>query len=141
MNLHFLNKNHQKYLQSYINILNVLMSADLSNVLLLFFFSLNILLLYCLLFCFSKQANICMEKLAPFFKYWPLFILHISSNIVQFKLFLTIQTRNFQTNLLPILLPIYFFTALIYTSNCFPSLYYYLFLISVDEVCRLYLAG
>ena len=43
------------------NILNVPMSADLYSVLLLFFSSLNILLLYCLLFCFSKKVNIYLE--------------------------------------------------------------------------------
>lgn len=37
--------------------------------------------------------------------------------------------------------PYIFFTALIYTSNCFPSLYDYLLLICIDEVCRFYMAG
>ena len=91
---------------------------------------------------FQNRAIFTWNTLLRFFKYWPLFILYISSNIVQLKLFLTTQTRNFQPSLLSISLPIYFFfTALIYTSNCFPSLYDYLLLICIDEVCRFYMAG
>ena len=137
----FLYKNHQKYLQLYI-ISWMFRCLQISTV--CYYYSSLHSIFSCytaFFFVFQKRSIFTWNNLIHFLNigHFLSFIFLLISYNLSYSWLFKLEISKLICYLFHY--PYIFFTALIYTSNCFPSLYYYLLLICVDEVCRFYMAG